>query len=174
MKRGSLGPGRGSQALIGLKTLSTDCLRARARLTSGAPANREAVRSFDTAKNLPLTLRGLDRFCTGIMEGEKRAGEEVVSDFLISLAAGYSALPEAFAETLGLYIKLSYGDNNTRVIPFELGRKVALFSGETTLLTNEAGARRRISEAYLRGNINMRIGSISILRGKAPVRAARG
>jgi hypothetical protein len=105
---------------------------------------------FDTAKNLRLTLRGLDRFCTGIMEGEKRAGEEVVSDFLISLAAGYSALPEAFAETLGLYIKLSYGDNNTRVIPFELGRKVALFSGETTLLTNEAARatahKRSVSE----------------------------
>jgi hypothetical protein len=73
----------------------------------------------EKSNRLRVTMRELNRFLTEVMEGERRAGQEAFSGFLISLAAGYSALPEAFAETLGLYIKLSYGDNNTpRLIPF--------------------------------------------------------
>jgi hypothetical protein len=92
------------------------------------------------------------------MEGERRAGQEAFSDFLINLASGYSALPEAFAETLGLYIKLSYGDNNTaRVIPFGLGTKVAILSSETARLTREAARlqadkRRAFEKQYKEEN----------------------
>ena len=43
------------------------------------------------------------------MEGERRRGQEASSEFLIELAASYSAFPVEFAGALGLYIKLSYG-----------------------------------------------------------------
>jgi hypothetical protein len=123
---------------------------------------------------LRVTMRKLNRFLTEVMEGEKRAKQEVFSDFLISLAAGSSALPEAFAEALGLYIALSYGDDNTpRLIPFELGRKVALFSGETTLLANKAARETADKRSAFVKQYKDEKWRYSIPGGKMPGRAAR-
>jgi hypothetical protein len=88
---------------------------------------------------LRVTIRALNRFLTEVMEGEKRPKQEAFSDFLIDLAASYSALPEAYAEVLGLYIKLSYGDpGKHRQILFDLARSQGLFSGEVATLTFNA------------------------------------
>jgi hypothetical protein len=79
----------------------------------------------------------------------------VFSDFLISLAAGYSALPEAFAEVLGLYIEVSYGEpGKRRTIPFDLARSQGLFSKEVTALTFQAEKkteeeRRKFQTSYI-------------------------
>jgi hypothetical protein len=93
----------------------------------------------EQSNQLRVTLRELNRFLTEVMEGRRRAGQEAFSDFLISLAAGYSALPEEYAGVLGLYIKLSYGDpGQNRTIPFELAKSQALYSEEVRALTRSA------------------------------------
>jgi hypothetical protein len=91
------------------------------------------------SNRIRVTMRGLNRFLTEVMEGDRRAGQEAFADFLINLAASYSAFPEAYAEVLGLYIKLSYGDpSKHRQIPFDLARSQGLFSGEVAALTFNA------------------------------------
>lgn len=96
---------------------------------------------------LRVTMRQLNRFLTDVMEGERQAGQEAFSDFLISLAAGYSALPEEFAATLGLYIELSYGDpKNARAIPFAFAQKYGLFQAVASQVLKQAEARRKEEE----------------------------
>jgi hypothetical protein len=91
------------------------------------------------SKRLRVTIRALNRFLTEVMEGEKRPKQEAFSDFLLDLAASYSALPEAYAGVLGLYIKLTYGDPaKYRQIPFDLARSHGLFTQEVTALTFQA------------------------------------
>ena len=134
-EEGIAGPSHYASQLEAVSARQNALLTARMHSIKAAALHKKSNR-------LRVTMRELNRFLTEVMEGEKRAGEEAFSDFLNSLAAGYSALPEAFVETLSLYIKLSYGDSNTpRMIPFELGQKIALFSGETTLLANEAAGK---------------------------------
>src|SRR5512144_1511818 len=84
-------------------------------------------------------MRGLNRFLTEVMEGEKRPNQEAFADFLIDLAASYSALPEAYAGVLGLYIKLTYGDpGKHRAIPFDLAKSQGLYSEEVRALIRSA------------------------------------
>lgn len=79
---------------------------------------------------LRVTMRQLNRFLTEVMEGARQPKQEEFADFLINLASSYSALPEEYAQVLGLYIKVSYGDPGVpRTIPFDLAKCIS-FSPE--------------------------------------------
>src|SRR5512147_2005977 len=94
------------------------------------PDAREMPLEF--AKEPPSEIRLEEQLCL-------RPNQEAFADFLIDLAASYSALPEAYAGVLGLYIKLSYGDpGKHRAIPFDLAKSQGLYSEEVRALTRSA------------------------------------
>jgi hypothetical protein len=97
--------------LLGPSFYSSQMRALERRQQALLDAQRRTGRLLDlheTSKRLRVTIRGLDQFLTKIMEGAVVRGTEAFSDFLIKLTASVSAVPDAQAAMLDLYIALSY------------------------------------------------------------------
>jgi hypothetical protein len=138
------------EGVIGGSHISSQLGAINARQSAILSAAMHSIKLVALQKHsnrLRVTLRALNRFLLEVMEGEKRAGQEAFSDFLIDLAAGYSALPVKSAAVLGLYIKLSYGDpNKARTIPFAFAQKYGLFYAAGAQLLKQAEIERKKEE----------------------------
>jgi hypothetical protein len=85
------------EGVIGGSHISNQISAINARQTAVLSAKMHSVQLDALQKKsnlLRVTIRGLNRFLTEVMEGEKRPKQEAFADFLINLAASYSALPE--------------------------------------------------------------------------------
>jgi hypothetical protein len=108
---------------------------------------------FDTAKNLRLTLRGLNSFCTDIMEGRQARGQESFSQFLIGLVHNFAGVEEKYRDALELYIALSYGDPKApRSIPFAFAQKYGLFHTAAAEALRQAEIKRKGEEDKRHGD----------------------
>jgi hypothetical protein len=134
-EEGVLGGSHYSSQVAAIAARQSAILRARMHAVKLDALHKKSNR-------LRVTMRGLNRFLTEVMEGEKHPKQEAFADLLIDLAASYSAFSEAYAAVLGLYIKLSYGDlGKHRQIPFDLAKSHGLYSEEVRELTRSAEKR---------------------------------